>query len=185
MSPATFTPFPGLQTERLLLRKLNTEDAAAMFFLRSDPRVLQYIGKEPMATQEEAAAFIETINGNIDTGTSVLWGITLKEDPATIIGTICLWNLQPAHFLGEIGFLLHPGYWKKGLMKEAIRMVMEYGFQQLQLHRVEARVNPANISSAAVLEATGFEKEGQLREDFYFRGRFQDTLVYARINREK
>lgn len=184
MQPYSFIPFPELSTARLLLRRIRDADTPALFFLRSDPAVLKYIGKEPAESLAEVSAFFERINGDIDSGNSILWGIALREDPGTVIGTICFWNLQPAHYQGEIGFVLHPDHWRKGIMKEAIHAVLDFGFGPMHLHRVEARLHPDNSASAAVLEATGFLKEGHLREDFFFRDRFHDTLVYAQLNNE-
>jgi ribosomal-protein-alanine N-acetyltransferase len=176
-----FSPFPELKTDRLLLRRLTKEDAPAVFFLRSDETVLKYICREPAESVEEAAAFIQRIDDAIDANESVMWAITLKENPGQTIGTICYWHLQPENFRAEIGFVLHPDHWKKGIMKETILQVLEYGFNVLQLHSIEARISPDNHASAASLEATGFVKEGYLKEDFFFRGEFLDTVLYSRL----
>ncbi len=66
-------------------------------------------------------------------------------------------------------------------MKEAINCVVDYGFTILKLHSIEALLSPANTASSAVLESTGFVKEGHLKESFYFRGEFGDTLIYSRL----
>lgn len=181
MPPLNFTPFPELRTERLLLRKLAMDDTDSIFFLRSDETVLKFIGREPATSIEEAAAFIKRINDAVDASESVLWGITQIDKPETIIGTICYWRLQPENFRAEIGYLLHPDFWKKGIMKEAIQKVLEYGFKSMKLHSIEARISPGNIASAAVLEATGFVKEAHLRDEFFFRGKFSDTIIYGRL----
>lgn len=174
-----FIPFPELKTERLLLRKLEHKDANEIFFLRSDAAVLQFIGKEPAATIQEAEEFIKTINTSIADCDAIMWGITLNENTAMVIGTICLWNFKKEHYRGELGYVLHPSYWGKGYMKEAIRSVIDYGFSVLQLHSIEALTHPGNTASAAVLESSGFVKEGYLKESFYFRGEFEDTVIYS------
>lgn len=183
MLALNFTPFPELRTKRLLLRKLSKADAAQMFFLRSNEDVLRYLGKEPTKTLEEAGEFIDRINKSIDENESILWGIALLEDPLTIIGTICLWNFQKENYRGEVGYILHPDHWRKGIMKEAIRIVVEYGFNELKLHSIGALLSSGNIASSAVLERTGFVKEGHLKENFYFQGEFSDTLIYSRLNK--
>ena len=66
-------------------------------------------------------------------------------------------------------------------MKEAINCIVEYGFTVLKLHSIEALLNPDNIASSSVLEKTGFVKEGHLKENFYFKGEFSDTLIYSRL----
>ncbi|HET6723363.1 MAG TPA: GNAT family protein [Chitinophagaceae bacterium] len=181
MLELNFTPFPELKTQRLLLRRLEKTDANEMFFLRSDDDVLRYLGKEPASSVKEAEEFIAKINKAVDENESILWGITLASDPSVIIGTICLWNFKPENYRGEIGYLLNPNYWRKGIMKEAIICVIDYGFNVLKLHSIEALLSPENIASSAILESTGFIKEGHLKESFYFRGEFGDTLIYSKL----
>lgn len=181
MLTLNFTPFPELKTGRLLLRKLEITDANEMFFLRSNEDVLRYIGREPTKTIAEAEEFINKINKSVDENESILWSIALLNDPSTIIGTICFWNFKKEHYRGEIGYILHPGHWRKGIMKEAINAVVDYGFSILGLHSIEALLNPENIGSSSVLESTGFTKEGHIKENFYFNGVFRDTAIYSKL----
>jgi len=181
MIQPNFTPFPELVTEHLLLRQLMMTDTPGIFYLRSEPAILQYIGKEPAATIKEAEEFIELITNNIRNNDGILWAIVLKEDPGNVIGTICFWNLIKEHYRAEIGYALAPAYWRKGIMKEAILEVLEYGFTTMGLHSVEARISARNIPSSAILESTGFVKEAHFKEDFFFRGKFGDTIVYSRF----
>ncbi|MEO6611354.1 MAG: GNAT family N-acetyltransferase [Chitinophagaceae bacterium] len=176
-----FSPFPELSTERLLLRKLTVEDTPEIFFLRSDPAILQHLGKKPAATIKEAEEFIERITSNIVNNEGIMWAIVLKENPAKTIGTICFWRLEKEHYRAEIGYALSPAWWKKGIMKEAITKTLEYGFSKMGLHSVEARISSGNIPSAAILESTGFIKEAHFKEDFFFDGKFEDTIVYSRL----
>src|SRR5258705_6700396 len=181
MLTLNFTPFPELETERLLLRKLRKDDANEIFFLRSDENVLRYLGREPTITIAEAEEFIDKINKSVDENESILWGITLLNEPSVIIGTICLWNIKKEHYRGEIGYILHPDHWRKGIMKEAIKAVVNYGFTILGLHGIEALLSPENIASSSVLESKGFVKDGHLKESFYFKGKFGDTAIYSRL----
>ena len=176
-----FTQFPELQTPRLLLRKIEQLDATEIFFLRSDEEVLRFIGKEPAKNIKEAKEFIKKIDQATEAGDSIMWGITVKENPSALIGTICYWNIQKENYRAEIGYALHPGYWKRGFMKEAIHEIIEYGFKTMSLHSIEARIHADNAASAAILESTGFQKEGYLKEEFFFRGKFLDTIIYSRI----
>jgi len=181
MLTPNFTPFPELKTERLLLRKLEITDANEMFFLRSNENVLRYIGREPTKTITEAEEFINKINKSVDVNESILWGISFLNDPSLIIGTICFWNIQKEHYRAEIGYILHPDHWRKGIMKEAINAVVDYGFSILGLHSIEALLNHENIGSSSVLESTGFIKEGHIKENFYFNGKFSDTAIYSKL----
>ena len=181
MLQPNFTPFPELKTERLLLRKITPEDAPAIFFLRSDATILQFLSKEPAATIQEAEDFITRITNDIENNNGIMWAIVLKENPAKTIGSICFWRLAKEHYRAEIGYVLDPAWWRKGIMKETILRVLDYGFKDMGLHSVEARINPDNRASASVLESTGFVREAYFREDFFHAGKFEDTAVYSRL----
>jgi [ribosomal protein S5]-alanine N-acetyltransferase len=178
-----FIPFPELTTERVLLRKITMDDAPAIYFLRSDEAVLRFIGKEPATSLKEAEEFIQRISTFIENNETIMWAISLLDDPALAIGTICFWRLQPENYRAEIGYALHPAYWRKGIMKESIQKVIEYGFETMKLHSIEARISEENVASASILDATGFVKEAHLKEEFYFRGNFLDTIIFSRINK--
>jgi len=183
MLALNFTPFPELKTQRLLLRRLEKTDANEMFFLRSNENVLRYIGREPTKTIAEAEEFINMINKNVDENESILWGITFLSDPSRVIGTICIWNFKKENYRGEIGYMLHPDHWRKGIMKEAINAVVDYGFTVLNLHSIEALLDPKNIASSSVLESTGFVKEGHIKESLYFNGEFKDEAIYSKLKK--
>ncbi len=182
MLEPNFIPFPELTTARLLLRKIIHQDAPEILFLRSDKNILEFLGKEPAKTIREAEDFIKSINDSIDAGNVIMWAIALKDDPGQLIGTICLWEIRKEHYRAEAGFVLHPEFWRKGFMKEALRRIIEFGFSTLQLHSIEARISPGNMASAAILESTGFVREAYFKEDFFFRGKFLDTAVYSLLN---
>ena len=179
MLELNFSPFPVLKTERLLLRSLEISDAPEMLFLRSDETVMQYIDRERTKTLEDAEIFIQKLKDSIDTNENILWVISLPDHPNTMIGTIGFWRIQLPHYRAEIGYVLHPGYWNKGIMKEAIEAVNKYGFTNMKLHSIEARINPENIASGKVLEKTGYIREAYFKEDYYYNGRFIDTAVYS------
>src|SRR5206468_11483164 len=88
----TFTPFPNLETERLLLRQLNNDDASEIFILRSDESVNEFINRPRARTIKDALQHIEKINKGISNKQSVVWAITIKDDQK-FAGTICLWNI--------------------------------------------------------------------------------------------
>ncbi|MEO5946536.1 MAG: GNAT family protein [Chitinophagaceae bacterium] len=176
-----FSIFPNLETERLVLRQLKEEDTKELFFLRTDENVLQLIGKEPAKDIKEVGELLNKINESIKHAETIMWGIALKSAPAKIIGTICFWNIARQHYRAEIGYLLHPDHWRKGLMKEAILQVLDYGFNDMKLHSVEGRIKADNRPSAGILEATGFVQEGYLKEEYYFKDKFYDSIIYSRL----
>ncbi len=183
MLELNFHPFPDLRTERLLLRKITVNDSAELFYLRSDELVLEFIGKEPVANEEAVKGFIKGINLDIDASQAIMWGIALLENPAILIGNICFWRIQSQHHRAEIGYTLHPGYWRNGIMKEVVLKVIEFGFEQMKLHSIEARISAENLASAALLKSTGFVQEGYLKEEVCFRNKFYDTIIFSKLNR--
>ena len=176
-----FVPFPTLQTERLLLRKMVKEDAAEILQLRSDEQVMRYIDKKRATNIEEAIMWLEIIEEALENNNGITWGISLKDSPQLLIGSIGYWRLIKEHFRAEIGYMLNPDYWKKGFMKEAILTVIDFGFGKLKLHSIEAHINSGNMASANILTATGFVKEAYFKENFYFDGSFRDTIIYSRL----
>ncbi|MDQ2721140.1 MAG: GNAT family N-acetyltransferase [Bacteroidota bacterium] len=181
MLEANFEPFPELQTERLLLRRVKIEDAEEILKLRSDESVMKYIGRPIMKTLGEAIDFFNLVNESLITNNGITWAITLKENPGKLIGTIGHWRLKKEHYRAEVGYMLQHDYWHRGIMKEALLKVIDYGFDELNLHSIEANINPANAASAVILEATGFVKEAYFKEDFFYNGVFYDTVIYSKL----
>jgi [ribosomal protein S5]-alanine N-acetyltransferase len=181
MLAISFKPFPNLATERLVIRQLVAEDANEILKLRSDERVNKFLTRNEYKTIEEAGVFINKINRAIRNDESIYWAITYKNEH-TLIGTICLWNIQPENYRAEIGYELNPDYWRKGIMREAIPKVIEYGFETMKLHSIEADIHPGNSQSATLLEKNGFIKEGHFKESTYFNGKFLDRVVYSLVN---
>jgi len=151
-----------------------------MFFLRSDREMLQFLDRDPARSIDEARQWIHTINEGIDNNQQIAWAITLKND-SKLIGTITFWNVQKEHYRAEIGYALHTEFQGQGLMREAMTSVLEYGFNTLNLHSVEANVNPGNKRSIQLLEKNGFVREAYHRENYYYNGHFLDSAIYSLI----
>src|SRR4051812_37526172 len=176
-----FAVFPEMTTERLLLRKLAGTDAKAVLQLRSDENVMRYLDRERAATIADAEAYISKVIQSLNSNEGITWAIALKEEPDLLIGTIGYWRLIREHFRAEIGYMLAPSHWNKGLMKEALLKVIDMGFNWLKLHSIEANINPENEASAGILVSTNFIKEAHFKENFYYNGVFKDTIIYSRL----
>lgn len=184
MLAINFTPFPGLTTARLRLRQLTPRDAEEIYNLRSDEKVNRFLTRKRCKNLEEATAFINKINRSISNNESMYWAISFNNIDK-LIGTICLWNFQPENHRVDLGYELNHEYWGNGIMREALAGVIKYGFETLQLHSIAAETDPGNMQSAMVLEKNGFTREGYLKENVYFNGRYLDTAVYSLINRNQ
>ena len=182
MLAVNFIPFPELKTERLIFRQLVHEDEDAIFKLRSDERVNTFLTRSEYKTSKEAGIFINKINKNVANAESIYWGIALQSDNKPI-GTICLWNIQRENYRAEIGYELSPDFWGQGIMNEAIARVIDYGFDNMKLHSIQADTHPDNSRSIKLLEKNGFVLEGRFRESEYFNGKFSDRTVYSLLKR--
>lgn len=167
MAAINFTPFPVLTTERLILRQLQTEDEHEFFILKSDERMLTFVDY-PAKTFDEARQFLQRLNEYIANNESITWGIALKDENK-LIGTICFWNISEADSKAEIGYELMPGHQGQGIMHEAIKTVIEYGFEKMKLACIEALPKANHSQSIKLLERNHFCKEG---ED-------SDMVIYA------
>ncbi|MCG7343391.1 GNAT family N-acetyltransferase [Sporosarcina sp. ACRSL] len=170
--------FPIIETERLLLRKVTTEDADDLLAYLSDEDVVKHMGLAPFQTLEDAWDEINWYNAIFEEGTGIRWGITLK-DVGTIIGSCGFLNMAAKHHRAEVGFELSKDYWGKGIASEALEAVIAFGFRHYQLERIEALIEPANLPSQKLVEKRGFLKEGLLRHYEYTCGKFDDLYMYS------
>lgn len=178
LSP-NFTPFPELHTGRLLLRQLTLNDTQGVYQLRSDEAVMKYINRPLTRTLEDAAAWVNNVIETLGRNDGITWCICLKEAPATHVGTIGLWRIEKENYRAELGYMLEPALQGKGIMYEALQKVVEYGFNELKLHSLEAQLDPRNTASSALLKKAGFVQEGYFKENYYHNGQFGDTAVYS------
>jgi ribosomal-protein-alanine N-acetyltransferase len=176
-----FSPFPEIKTKRLLLRRMTFNDAHELFKLRSSELVMKYIDRERTKEIKDAEIIIGRIDNDINNNNGIMWGITLAENPGRILGNIGYWRIMKEHQRAEIGYMLHPSFWRQGIMKEAIGTIIDFGFNRMNLHSIEAHINSENNASAKLLESTGFVKEAYFKEDFFFDGTFRDTIIYSRL----
>lgn len=177
-----FTPFPVLETENLILRQIHQDDVNEVFELRSNAETMKYIPRPLAITIEDAQKFIETDTASIKKNEFLNWAVARKEDNK-LLGMIGYFRLQPQNFRGEIGYMLNPDFHGKGIMKEAIDVVLKYGFEILGFHSIEAVIDPGNIGSEKLLQKSGFVKEAHFKENFFFNGEFLDTVIYSLLKK--
>src|SRR5665213_2420913 len=135
--------FPLLATDRLILRKLEMNDADELLKLRSDESVNKYLDRPKSITFNETLEFINKIETALSKNESFYWAISLKDN-SKLIGAICLWNLDKENSRAEIGYELLPVYQGKGLMQEALSKIIEFGFQTLGFKTIVAYPNAYN-----------------------------------------
>lgn len=150
---------PVLESERLLLRPLRSEDEDAIFRLRSHPETFKYVEIKPYTTVERARNFIKAVEKDIANGEAFFWGIVLKETKE-VIGTICLWNFQKFKTQAEMGFEILPTEHGKGYGTEAVLTVRRWLADQEDFEIIDGITHEDNIPSRKLLEKSGFQQLG-------------------------
>ena len=172
--------FPTLETERLILRQLAAPDAQDSFLFLSDEENMRYYDPAPMTQLEQAEQSIERHRRRFAQHEALRWGITLKGENRVIGNGGYSWDA--ANHLAVLSYILSKHYWKQGIMTEALTAIIQFGFEHIHLHRIEAQVAYPNLASARLLEKLGFQEEGRLRDRQYVNNQFVDERIFALIN---
>lgn len=183
MLTLNFNPFHDLETERLLLRRVDNNDYKEVLALRSNPETMKYIPRPLLKNEEEAFAHIAMIENKIINKEGINWAITIKDDPR-LIGIIGHYRIQVENYRAEIGYMILPEFNGQGIVTEAVKEVVKYGFDIMKLHSIEAVIDPDNIASAKVLEKNGFVKEAHFKENEFHEGHFYDSVIYSILNKK-
>jgi RimJ/RimL family protein N-acetyltransferase len=179
-----FADLPELETERLLLRRMRLDDAEAMFAYASDPEVTRYVLFETHRSVEDSESFLRLATEGYERGDFGSWGVVLKDSGA-FVGTCGMdVGYAPEHARAELGYVLSREHWGKGLMPEAVRAVIRFGFRRVGLNRIQARCIAENAASARVMEKAGMTYEGTLRESEFIKGAYRDMKLYSILRRE-
>jgi ribosomal-protein-alanine N-acetyltransferase len=167
-----------METKQLILRKIEPEDAKDLFEFLSDVSVNQYMIHNPFENIVQVQRLINGMQQCFESKQKIRWGIA-KTGAKKIIGYCDYHVFDEANLIGEISFCLAKEHWGQGIMNEAIRAVVRFGFEKLQLNRIEARSMPQNIGSLKVLEKAGFQKEGLIRQGLLKNQTFYDLCLYS------
>jgi ribosomal-protein-alanine N-acetyltransferase len=181
MKPFSFLPFKNLGSSRLLLRRITPADVNKIFALRSNTEVMKYVARPLCRNLDDAMALIEMIEKKLETNEGINWAITLKGNNS-LIGFIGHYRIKWEHFRSEIGYMVAPDFQGKGIITEAIKLVVDYGFSEMNMHSLEAVIDPKNIASARALEKNNFIKEAHFKENEFFDGRFINSVVYSLLD---
>ncbi|MDQ7949272.1 MAG: GNAT family protein [Pedobacter sp.] len=184
MLTLNFTSFPELHTQRVVLREYQPSDAIALFEMRANEGVARYIDREKPQTVADSEAMVGMIRAGFEELQKPVWAIALKENPTLMIGSIGFYGLDLANHRGEIGYMLSPAHWRKGIISECLERTIRFGFEDMKLHSIMAMINPGNEASRQILLKHGFVKVAYFREDHYFNGKFLDTEMYGLLKSE-
>ncbi len=179
MTTFDFTNVPTLETDRLRLRRISSADHADWLAVWRNPGVLDYLIDFEGAPQGELAReIIEWVDRIIAEQSGIRWAIALKPKDR-MVGSCGFHLYERRHRRAEIGYELHSDYWRQGIMSEATQAVLQFCFEGLGLHRVEADVVEGNAASAALLKKLGFTLEGVWRDRVFKRGAFHSLWQFG------
>ena len=173
-----FDQMPALETPRLTLRKLEMRDAPDIFDYGRDPLVAKHVLWDAYASVGEARGYVKYMIRKYRAGEPSSWGIVERET-GRVVGTIGYMWYQKDNNACEVGYSLARRCWNRGYMTEALRAVIQYSFETLCVHRVEAQHEVDNGASGAVMRKCGMRKEGTLRGRLLNKGKYVDVDLYA------
>lgn len=173
-----FNNLPTLETDRLILRKVTLADAADIFAYASDEEVAKYVTWNVHKTIQDTERFIYFIFSRYESNSPAPWAIENKEN-GKVIGTIDYVMWQEEHKVAEVGYALSKDYWGKGIMSEALEAVKTFGFEHMDLVRIQAHCMAENIGSARVMEKAGLTYEGTKKKALLIKNRHRDLKGYA------
>ena len=174
---------PTLTAPRVSLRWLTDQDVEALYGIFSHPDVMKYWSCPPYQDIADASALLSEIESGFQSKTLFQWGVANNEDDS-IIGTCTLFQLDSGNRRAEIGYVLGREHWGNGYMGEALERLLRFCFEDLELTRIEADVDPGNEGSIKSLERLGFQREGYLRERWIVNGKIMDSVFYGLLRRE-
>lgn len=176
--------FPTLETPRLRLRELRPDDAPALFAIHSDAESMRWFGADPPTELAQAEEMIaQFAAGRQQPQPSTRWGLEERAS-GRLLGSCGLFRLNRLWQTANVGYELGRQAWGQGYMREALSYLLPWGFEHLNLHRVEAQVHPDNTPSRRLLEGLGFVEEGRQRQAAAWGGQRHDVLHYGLLRPE-
>jgi len=171
-----------LKTDDLQLRPSNPTDAEGMLAMLSDQESMRYWSDQPISDLDAA---IEVLDQDLESdaqGNSMCWAITFNGQDK-MIGKCILFQFSREN-RAEIGYILNRKYWRQGLTYQALGAVIDFAFNTLKLHRIEADVDTENLASIGLLEKLGFKREGLFRERWRVYDEWQDSLMLGLLKQD-
>ena len=164
--------FPRLETKRLLLRQTTLEDVEAVFAVFSDPKVTQFHNRDRLIYLHEASQIIERRAKGFKSGRGIRWAIAVRQNNYLIGSCGFTWHRQAN--AAEVGYELSSQYWRQGIMSEALRAILQYGFIDREIQFVIADIMIKNIASKKLLEKLGFQSQGILEKHGFWKAQHHD-----------
>lgn len=175
--------FPELNTQRLCLRQITPADAEALFAIHSDIGWMRWYGVDPVVELSQAERLAELFSSWFVAGTGFRWGLERLQD-GRLIGTCGLFRWNKSWRNCVVGYEIARDCHGQGYMREALVAALEFGFDEMGLHRIQAETHPDNAASIGLATRLGFCFEGVHREQAFWGGGYHDLNCYSLLDRE-
>ena len=179
-----FNRMPTLTTERLVLRPMRTADAYDMYEYACLEEVTEFLLWSPHPSVSYTRDYLAYIESRYATCDFFDWAVTLK-DSGKMIGTVGFTKIDTSNNSAEIGYVLNPQYHGQGIALEASRKIVEFGFDTVGLHRIEAKFMKGNRASLRVMEKLGMTLEGYSVDGMYVKGKYRTIGTCAIIRSQE
>lgn len=178
-----FSSIPTLTTERLTLRRMKVADSYDMYEYARLAQVTEYLLWEPHQCHEQTKDYLHYIQKSYRAGNFYDWAVILNDEKK-MIGTCGFTSLDFNNNSAEVGYVINPKFWNRGIATEAVRRVVDFGFMELNAHRIEAKYMIGNDSSRRVMEKCGMSFEGVLRSSMFVKGKYRDIGICSVLSEE-
>lgn len=179
----TFSHLPELTTPRLTLRKMLVLDTEDMYAYACRADVTQYLTWYPHPDRDYTRQYLQYLGNRYAAGMFYDWAIVYEPD-CKMVGTCGFTSFNCSADSAEVGYVLNPEYWGKGIAQEALQRVLRFGFENLQLNRIEAKYIRENERSRRLMERVGMRFEGIMREGMLIKGSYVDVGICSILRKE-
>jgi ribosomal-protein-alanine N-acetyltransferase len=178
-----FQHVPTLETQRLLFRAVKRTDLHDIYEYASNPATSEYLLWEPHKNLDYTREFIELVISKYKSGEYSDWALVYKET-GKMIGTCGFTRIDEENSILEIGYVINPKFWGKGIATEAAERIIKFAFEELNINRIEAKFMFGNEASLAVMKNNGMKFEGYQREAMFIKGKYKTIGIASILKRE-
>ncbi|WP_232697479.1 GNAT family N-acetyltransferase [Brevibacillus daliensis] len=175
-----FEQFPILRSDHLILKKIEDSNLEELYEIYSNNKVFEYCGIIPKHKKDIVKTMIRHYERDFNKKSRVKWGIFAANESDRLVGIIEAFDIVQKLNMVTIGYFLAESYWGKGISTEAVKILVDFLFMDVNVNRVQAEVMPANEISKKVLLKNGFIKEGTLRQATFWSSKgIIDVEIYS------
>ena len=170
--------FPTIESQRIILRELIESDVTSLYEVYSNEKAMRHWDSMP---HSDVSITLKALHRMVELWylqQGVSWGVVIK-DSQKLIGQCSLhsWNIEQKE--AQLGYIINPQYWGNGYGSEVLKIIVNFGLNQLCLNTIIAEIDPNNLTSAAILEKHGFSVSEHRKNDLIVNGIYHDTNIYT------